>query len=511
MTGSMNRDTGAVLSPLNVVLLAFIALGVVARLLGLSINGYWLDELATVVHFANPEVPFERLLTEVLPTDNSPPLYYLTLYVWSSLFGQSEQATRSLSVVFGVAAVFSPFVLRGPAASLRRTLLLSALIACSYAAIFYSQEARAYSLLILLSALATFTFVNIDSALARSEGIAKSDLLWLLVFSVLLAYTHYFGFLLFCALYSILGARALLVRNFPVVLKLISHGVVVVLLLVPWILLVLYKQEDFISAFRNDPLYIARHLAVFVYWLAGNVLAAAICALLLVGYVGFDVTYFLRLRRRPAAREWRFLARQHNIPIVIFAILFILSVIVSVAVAPIISYRNYLVALPAFFLYVVYALEFFSKLLPPLRKTLTPSMALLLGILLFGSLYDYYRPHKEHWRQSAAYIEGIDDCSTAEIAVLGQRERWKGLYEFYLDSPDVRITPIVFDRDGHVVTGDAVQTVRRILQQSCPVKIWAAHLQEDRLTAILGELEVPRDITITRFHRVFVVERQVPL
>src|ERR1700686_4904881 len=41
----------------------------------------------------------------VLRHDGSPPLFYLLLHIWMSVFGSSEAATHSLSLVFGLVSI----------------------------------------------------------------------------------------------------------------------------------------------------------------------------------------------------------------------------------------------------------------------------------------------------------------------------------------------------------------------------------------------------------------------
>jgi uncharacterized membrane protein len=78
-----------------------------------------------------------------------PPLYYIILRWWITLFGNSPAATRSLSALFSLAAVAIFFdvcrLLHGP----RAALIASSILALAIGQIDIAQESRSYALLIL--------------------------------------------------------------------------------------------------------------------------------------------------------------------------------------------------------------------------------------------------------------------------------------------------------------------------------------------------------------------------
>ncbi len=128
--------------------LALVA-GVVLRFFAQS--ELWLDEALTV-NIAS--VPLGDLV-DTLRRDGSPPLFYVLLHFWIDIFGDGNAAVRSLSGVFGLAALpamwFTARRLGGRALAWIALLLL----ALSPFAIRYSNEARPYSLQILLVLLGT--------------------------------------------------------------------------------------------------------------------------------------------------------------------------------------------------------------------------------------------------------------------------------------------------------------------------------------------------------------------
>ena len=119
-----------------------VVVGAIVRLHGLGEASLWLDEAASV-QFAG--LPWSTLWLSGY--DNAPPVYYSLLKL-ALLFGDSEFAVRLPSMVFGVLTI--PMVYRagqllaGSWAGLGAALFF----ALSASQVEYSQEARAYSLLI---------------------------------------------------------------------------------------------------------------------------------------------------------------------------------------------------------------------------------------------------------------------------------------------------------------------------------------------------------------------------
>jgi len=79
--------------------------------------------------------------------DIHPPLYYWALHLWVRLFGSSEAALRSLSVLAGVVAVWAVWQWARRLGGSAFALLAAFLAAISPFAVAYSQEARMYMLL----------------------------------------------------------------------------------------------------------------------------------------------------------------------------------------------------------------------------------------------------------------------------------------------------------------------------------------------------------------------------
>jgi mannosyltransferase len=123
----------------------------------------------------------------VLRHDGSPPLFYLLLHVWISVFGASETATHWLSVVFGLlcipAGTWAAWSLFGR----RAGLYAAVLFAFSTFLTAYATETRMYELMALLGILETAAFLH--AFVYRRRG-------YLIMFAIcqaLMLYTHGWG------------------------------------------------------------------------------------------------------------------------------------------------------------------------------------------------------------------------------------------------------------------------------------------------------------------------------
>ena len=136
-----------------------IALAAVLRFWRLRHQGFWFDEANTSqeVHFT-----LGQMLTLLKHYESTPPLYYGVAWVWARIFGFGEVGLRSLSAVCGVLVVPVSYALGWKLFSRRAGLIAAALAATSPLLIWYSQEARAYELAVLLTGVSILAFAYAD-------------------------------------------------------------------------------------------------------------------------------------------------------------------------------------------------------------------------------------------------------------------------------------------------------------------------------------------------------------
>jgi mannosyltransferase len=175
-------STSAVSAP--VIVAALVGLAAVLRFYGIGHQGFWFDEANTaqLVQFSPG-----KMLGLIPQSESTPPLYYCVAWVWARVFGHSEAGLRSLSAVAGVLVVPVAYATAAKLIGRHAGLIAAALTACSPLLIWYSQEARSYSMLVLLTALSLLAFVH-----ARDAPTPRLLALWVIASGLALA-THYFA------------------------------------------------------------------------------------------------------------------------------------------------------------------------------------------------------------------------------------------------------------------------------------------------------------------------------
>jgi mannosyltransferase len=172
------------------LLLGVTALGAVLRFATLGAQSYHHDEIVTASRVLR--VGFGHAMDAVGFSESAPPLYYALAWLWTQVAGTGEWGLRSLSAVAGVATIPVAFLIGRELRGERAGLLAGALVAVNPMLLWYSQEARAYSLLCLLCALSLLYCVRAMDREQSEERGRRDFVLWG-VFSALALATHYFA------------------------------------------------------------------------------------------------------------------------------------------------------------------------------------------------------------------------------------------------------------------------------------------------------------------------------
>jgi mannosyltransferase len=169
------------------ILLAITLLGGALRFATLDVQSIWLDESATMILVKRG---LGGMLSHLSSSESAPPLYYVLIWAWTKIFGSGPLGFRSFSALVGTLTI-PVMYLAGKRISPRAGLWAAALTAVNPAMYYYSQEARAYGLLVFFAACA---FVLWQRAL---EDPSARNLAWWSAASGLALLTHYFAVFLF--------------------------------------------------------------------------------------------------------------------------------------------------------------------------------------------------------------------------------------------------------------------------------------------------------------------------
>lgn len=160
-------------------------LGLAVRFASLGVQSYHHDEVITVARVIPGS--FSEMLRAVKNSESNPPLYYVVAWAWEKAFGSGEVGMRSLSALLGTATIPVAFLAAREAVSARAGLICAAIVAVNPMLIWYSQEARSYSMLVFFGALSLLFFLR-----ARRSGSGSDLALWALASAGALC-SHYFA------------------------------------------------------------------------------------------------------------------------------------------------------------------------------------------------------------------------------------------------------------------------------------------------------------------------------
>jgi mannosyltransferase len=169
---------------------AIVLFAALIRIPTLGSQSYWGDEAITIglLHKS-----LGSMLSALPGSESTPPLYYVLAWFWARIFGFGEAGLRSLSFVFGVLTVLVVYRAAQTVGSRRIAVAAGVLASLNPLLVWYSQEARAYSLFILLGSWSFLWFLQ------ALEDPSRRNLAWWSVVSALALTSHYFAVFLVAA------------------------------------------------------------------------------------------------------------------------------------------------------------------------------------------------------------------------------------------------------------------------------------------------------------------------
>ena len=174
------------LPPVPILLL--IVLGAVLRFYAIGRQGFWYDEAYTA-YLVN--LTPRHMLGLIPHLESTPPLYYCVAWVWARIFGFGPAGLKSLSALCGTLTIPIAYAAaRKLLPSRRAAIIVAALTACNPLLIWYSQEARAYAMLVMFSAATVLAF-----AYVRERPRRMAVVYWVIT-CVLALVTHYYALIL---------------------------------------------------------------------------------------------------------------------------------------------------------------------------------------------------------------------------------------------------------------------------------------------------------------------------
>lgn len=364
----------------SLLLWGIVIAGALLRLIALGRKSFWLDEIASVAIARRPWPVFWHFLWH---DEGNMALYYVVLKPWLHL-GYGEGTVRLLSVVPGVLSIPLMYVLGARLLGKHIGIFASLLLALNTCAVAVSQEARAYSFLVLFVLLSSWLFVRL---------IEKPDCSAALIYAVIAGvtcYVHYFGAL-------VPAAHAVSVLSLPANRRswkpLTLAWAIVALLAAPVLWLIHAQDVGHISWLQPPSWLELYHLGIFLAADGGKAVGAVLLVLELVCVVAF-CTALRRVWREgdEDLTRWRFtlIASMVFTPVV-------LTLLVSI-VRPAFYHRFLIICLPGWLLMTAA-----GALQLRMRAWRTGAIAAVC-LLSLATTTLFYARQTEEWRGAVAYL-----------------------------------------------------------------------------------------------------------
>jgi len=249
---------------------AIILLGISLSIFLSAYTSFWIDE-SMVVNLSYESNA--NIITTLLTKEAHPPLYYFLIKTIRLIFGDKELYFRLISFLFFALTSIYIFLLGRKIGGKSTGLFSLILWSSNYFLLFYSKQARPYSLLAFLSIASLYYFYN----LLISKQDKKKDIWLYLLFTIIGLYTNYWFSLL-------LGAQLIILlfvdkKNKRVWLSLFAAG----LAFSPWAILYLITFHNYsIGAFIGKPGFgtIWQSLGYFGWGQWYLIIPASICSII---------------------------------------------------------------------------------------------------------------------------------------------------------------------------------------------------------------------------------------
>lgn len=420
---------------IRLILIVILLVAFLLRVYDLGHESIWMDEAFSV---SVAKLDFLGIIKGTAK-DLHPPLYYLLLHFWIKLFGISEFTIRFMSVIFGVFTVFMVYKIGAQIFSKDAGLLSALLIALSIFNIFYSQEARMYSLMAMLTLISLYYFIMLFQK--RDAGVSIGY-----IFStVFLIYTHVYGLFIVIAQNIYVLLLLLVLRKQS---KLNFRGwaylqFLIVLLFSPWIYVLITQIIRIESNFWIPVPHIKKLIGPFITY-SGSIPLFLLFVILsffsILGYKKNEISSSMK-NFYDTMKNRLFQLNSAGTGLILIWLLtpIILPFIISQISAPIYVTKYTIGASLAFFILVASGITKIS------HKIVKSSIVLLIIILSVFNVNKYYSSVKKiEWRNITSFV---DSKAIDGDLILFNSGFIQGPFDYYSDRSDLIKEPLYLKKN----------------------------------------------------------------
>lgn len=398
------------------------------RFHGLSYQSLWDDELSSWSrsHYNN----LSTVINKGVVGDMHPPGYHTTVYFVEKYIGESEFDLRLPSAISGILSVLVIFLIGARLYSYKEGLISSVLMAVLWCPIYYSQEGRPYSMLLLSTLLATYFWVRILLNLNEEKKISVLLGSGYVISAALASYLHYYG--LFLIILQGLWGGVFFVRKPKALLDLLVIYFFILLAYAPWLpFMAHHLRSDNVTdniGWIAPPGNIIHCFINYLKFLFNNSLKTVI---LVLGMYAFLIFHTVKNYNRSNVQKN---AKSSFFPteILLFSWLlvpFLISYLKSIVSYPVLVNKVLIISLPA--AYLLFSRAITQLFVRPRYQIIITVIILVYSIHWLISDKYYSTPTKEQWRE-AAYFIADNDKQYKNSLIIGYS--WKLQYfDYYLE------------------------------------------------------------------------------
>jgi uncharacterized membrane protein len=411
------------------ILLLILCLGSFLRFYNLGGPSCFNDELETLRIASYPSV--NEMMNEVINTDVHPPAYQLLMYFVVHHIGKSEFWIRFPSVIFGILAILMIYILGKYIYSAKEGLISAAICSVLWAPLYFSQEARVYSMLFFFSMITTFYWLKILNSFGENS---KPKTYWIVLYilsAICIVYMQYLGLLLI--ILQGISSLIVLIKSRKSFLNMLMIFVIIAISYLPWLPYAIKQISIGVEWIDRANILAFGYFLAFLFnqsiWILTLIVLLLILCILNMMKFGFYKNKFF-------ISQDLFLILWLLLPI---TIIFIKSVISQ----PVLTYYSLLISAPAAYILVARLLSIIKF---KYQSFIPVVFIIILLIDLFYEVNYYEKPYrnqvevfgksfkirsKQMFREAAQYTQSFD--SKYPNSVIVSYAWFPDYFDYYFD------------------------------------------------------------------------------
>ena len=368
------------------------------RLYGLEVQSLSDDELSSWRQ-SNYENLSDVIQKGVRP-DVHPPGFQILLYFVERIVGDSVWALRIPSVIFGILSVIVIYLIGLRLFSMGEALISAALLAVLWFPVFYSQDARSYSMVLLFTLVSSYFLISVIEELREKSKIRIPTAIGYIASAIILAYSHYFG-LYMVALQGAFAFVLFILKPRRLIYVLALFGLVC-LVYVPWLPVMREHLSKGPIWIKSPDRYFIREIYKYLEYICNK--SRMIKNYYVIIYLLLLIHMYSDIIHNPTRKNIKNILLSKETALFLWLIVpFTGAYIRSIVSIPVLTQRNMIIIMPAACLLIGRSLMRIP-MKHYIRAILVSAGILYLIYYLIFPMQYYQRPVKCQFREAVQFV-----------------------------------------------------------------------------------------------------------